>query len=88
MDNPILEAVKFHFMAKKSEALARINIYVRNPIGVGDHSNIVEEVIKAMEDLDHSDSCLASLDSLAGPQSQESDTDGSIPPVSNPKSKK
>ena len=48
MDNPILEAINLHFAAKKAEAIARLNIYVRNPVGVGEHPNIVEEAIKAV----------------------------------------
>ena len=49
MDNPILEAINLHFAAKKAEAIARLNVYVRNPVGVGEHPDIVGEAIKAVE---------------------------------------
>ena len=64
MDNPILEAVRAHFVAKKAEAIARLNIYIRNPVGVGEHSNIVEEIVKAVEDCEHADSCISMLETV------------------------
>lgn len=67
MDNPILEAVKLHFAAKKAEAIARLNIYVRNPVGVGEHPDIVGEAIKAVEDCEHADSCISMLEHITEP---------------------
>ena len=34
------------FQAQKDGALATIMVYLRNPAGVGDHSNIIEEIDK------------------------------------------
>lgn len=72
MENPILEAVNLHFAAKKAEAIARLNIYVRNPVGVGEHSNIVEEAIKAVEDCEHADSCTSMLETITEPNQSQS----------------
>tara|TARA_R100001132_G_scaffold27467_1_gene33886 strand:- start:2092 stop:2388 length:297 start_codon:yes stop_codon:yes gene_type:complete len=72
MDNPILEAINLHFAAKKAEAIARLNIYVRNPVGVGEHPNIVEEAIKAVEDCEHADSCISMLETITAPNQSQS----------------
>jgi len=41
-----LTAVVKELDAIKAKALATIEIYLHNPIGVGDHSNILEEIIE------------------------------------------
>ena len=42
----VSKAVSAHFEAKKAEALVRYLLYTNNIVGIGDHSNIVEEAIK------------------------------------------
>ena len=54
----VSKAVSAHFEAKKAEALVRYLLYPNNTVGIGDHSNIVEEAIKAIEDYEHAESCL------------------------------
>jgi len=54
----VSKAVNAHFEAKKAEALVRYLLYTNNTVGIGDHSNIVEEAIKAIEDYEHAESCL------------------------------
>ena len=58
----VVKAVRAHFEAKKQEALVRHQLYTSSSIAaIGDHSNIVEEAIKALEDFEHADSCLEAL---------------------------
>ena len=57
----VSKAVSPHFEAKKAEALVRYLLYTNNIVGIGDHSNIVEEAIKAIEDYEHAESCLEAL---------------------------
>ena len=57
----VSKAVSAHFEAKKAEALVRYLLYTNNIVGIGDHSNIVEEAIKAIEDYEHAESCLEAL---------------------------
>ena len=52
------KAVIKHFEAKREEALVRYQLYTLNFVGIGDHSNIVEEAINALQDYEHADSCL------------------------------
>ena len=47
MINPkILEATLSHFRARRDEALAVLDVYLKNPVGIGEHSNLVPDVIK------------------------------------------
>lgn len=64
--NLVIDAVRAHFIAKSTEALARLAIYTQKPVGVGEHSNIVEESISAVSDYESSQSALERLDLLFG----------------------
>ena len=43
----ILKSLISRFQAQKDEAVATIMVYLRNPTGIGDHPNIIEELDKA-----------------------------------------
>ena len=42
----ILEAVHSHYTAERDKALANIKIHINNPVGVGEHPKIIEDVIE------------------------------------------
>ena len=42
----ILEAVMSHYTAERDKAMANIKIHINNPVGVGEHPKIVEDVIE------------------------------------------
>ncbi len=63
MREEILNVVKMHYMAKKAKAKANIDIYLKNPAGIGEHSDIMEEVINLMEEYDKNKSILETLES-------------------------
>ena len=46
----VIGAVERHYQAKLEEAIVRIKMYTEFPVGVGEHSSIVEEVIHAVDD--------------------------------------
>lgn len=46
----VIGAVERHYQAKLEEAIVRIKMYTEYPVGVGEHSSIVEEVINAVDD--------------------------------------
>ena len=60
----VKQAVVKHFEAKKAEALVRYQLYTMAVVGVGDHSNIVEEAINALNDYDHANSCLETMNDV------------------------
>lgn len=42
----LLEAALLHFKAQKARAEANLEVYLSKPSGIGEHSDLVEEVIK------------------------------------------
>ena len=41
---PLLKAVKAQMISRISVEEANLGIYMENPVGIGEHSNLVEEV--------------------------------------------
>jgi hypothetical protein len=61
----VVKAVRAHFEAKREEALVRYQLYTSSQVvAIGDHSNIVEEAIKALEDYERAVSCLEQVSKL------------------------
>ena len=59
----ILKSLMSRFQAQKDEALATIMVYLRNPAGIGDHSNIIGEIDKLCAIAAEADEKLALLNS-------------------------
>lgn len=49
LQQTLIAAAETHFQAKTAKAAATINIYLNNPVGVGEHPQIVDEFIEAIE---------------------------------------
>ena len=47
--NLFLEAAKKTLEAKIKNAEAKVNLYITESVGVGEHADITEEIIKAAE---------------------------------------
>ena len=43
---PLFRAALARFEAQKEEALATIHIYLTNSVGIGEHSNLLDEIEK------------------------------------------
>jgi hypothetical protein len=63
--SPTMRAAREHFHAKAAEARVRLDLYSSNPLAVGDHSNVVTEVVKAVEDYEHAVSCMELIEAVA-----------------------
>ena len=48
-------------MAQRSRAVANLNNYLTSSAGVGEHPDVVEECIKLVDDIEHAESSLATL---------------------------
>jgi hypothetical protein len=57
--NLLVKALNDHYNAKISEAIATLNIYLNNSVGIGEHSDVLAEVKKYVEMLDDADGKLA-----------------------------
>ena len=49
--NVIIDALEKKYEAQMAEAEANIKVYMENPVGVADHSNIVQEVKKLLKQI-------------------------------------
>jgi hypothetical protein len=64
--NNTVKAVISHFQYQKDKAIADLEIYLNRPVGVGDHSNILDDTIKIFENLEHANSMLKMIESMTG----------------------
>lgn len=77
--NTILAALKSRYEADRLEAVVRLNLYLNTPVGIGDHSNIVEEASSAIKAIATAEENLrvlyASLESNKPPNENEQTDD-------------
>lgn len=50
MRDILLDTALRHYQAKRAEHLANLEVYLRNPVGVGEHSEIMEEVKRQIQE--------------------------------------
>ena len=62
--NKLLKAAIKHYESQKSEAEATLDIYFNNSVGIGEHSNLLEEVKKWTSKLSEADENLRTLKKL------------------------
>lgn len=70
----LLKAAITHFQAKKEKSEADLLVYLENPVGVGEHADVTQEIINKVEDLDHAVSCMKTIGKLL--ESSNSDDAG------------
>ena len=59
--NLFVKALHDHYVAEIIEAVATLNVYLNNSVGVGEHPDILTEIKKYVDILDSADSKLATL---------------------------
>ena len=64
-NNLFYKAAVQHFTAKKQEALAVLEMYFNNSTAIGDHSNILQEIIEHTKMLAEAEESLVVLDHYA-----------------------
>ena len=60
--NIIYDALKAQFEAKKQKALATLTIYLTNPVGIGEHPQHLDEMVKLAEELAEADDVVKTLE--------------------------
>lgn len=73
MASAILQAALSHYIAKRDKAIAELDVYINRPVGVGEHANVVNEVITLFSDLEQSESVITTIRDIMN--SQQSDVD-------------
>ena len=67
MDNKILQALLAHYNAKIQRAEANMVNYFRNSVAVGEHPDVVGEVVKLVDDIAAAKGSLDVLQSYVQP---------------------
>jgi len=60
--NLLYNATLANYQAKKAEALANLELYFNNSVGIGEHSDLQEELVKWTEILANAEDCLEILE--------------------------
>jgi len=72
--NQMYKALVAHFQAQREEALAVIYLYLSQPVGVADHSNILKDLVewtKKLSDAEEQLECLKRNVNFENPTSQD-----------------
>ena len=72
--NQMYKALVAHFQAQREEALAIIYLYLSQPVGVADHSNILKDLVewtKKLSDAEEQLECLKRNVNFENPTSQD-----------------
>jgi|TARA_R110000822_G_scaffold99913_4_gene225195 methylaspartate ammonia-lyase len=61
--NALYEALKAQFVAQKMKAIATLTVYLTNPVGIGEHPQIIDEMVDQTKLLAEAEDCLERLES-------------------------
>ena len=64
MKEELKTAAIARFQAQRMEARTNLIIYFTNPMGIGEHSNLVEEVVNLTKQIAEAEECIAILEWL------------------------
>jgi methylaspartate ammonia-lyase len=59
--NALYEALKAQFEAQRQKAIATLTVYLTNPVGIGEHPQIIDEMVEQTKSLDEAEDCLERL---------------------------
>jgi methylaspartate ammonia-lyase len=58
----LYKATIAHFIAQKERATATLHLYFTNSVAIGDHANVLEEIVKLTKDLCEAEECIVALE--------------------------
>jgi methylaspartate ammonia-lyase len=59
--NIIYDALMSQFVAQKQKALATLTIYLTSPVGIGEHAQIIDEMVTLVKSLAEATDCIETL---------------------------
>jgi hypothetical protein len=62
MKNILYGALKSQFEAQRQRALATISVYLTNPVGIGEHPQIIDEMVEQTKLLAEAMDCINCLE--------------------------
>jgi len=60
----LLNAAFRHFDAQAARARANMQIYLASSTGIGEHSDLVEEIVQFVDTITHAEDCKKTLSSI------------------------
>ena len=61
MKKHLYKALQSHFTAEMDSAKATLEVYFNSAAGIGEHPQVVEEMVKQVEKLTNAEDCLHSV---------------------------
>ena len=61
MSKKHIHGILAQYVGQKDETIADLSVYLDNPVGVGEHSNIGEEIRAKIEKIDRLDSLIETI---------------------------
>ncbi len=71
----MLKAALSHFVAQRDRTVANLNNLLQNSAGIGEHVDLVGEVIAMVEELERANSCAELLNNMTSTQSSDTKAD-------------
>ena len=68
-----INALVFTYQANLQSAKANLLNYLNNPVGVGEHPDIVQECCNLVDKMEHAKGCLELLKEMFPPQEKQSE---------------
>lgn len=59
-----IDALRAKYIAQRLEALATLEVYMKNSAGIGEHPQIIEEMDKLVKSIAEANDCLETLNEL------------------------
>ena len=66
MKEILYKALESKYQAELAEGRATLEVYFNNPVGIGEHPQVVEEMSKALEKMSNAEDCLLTLEETFG----------------------
>jgi hypothetical protein len=60
----LANAALWHFKAEKQRAETNLSIYLSNPVGIGEHPDVVAEVIKLVKTITEAEEAIKYLEEI------------------------
>jgi len=59
--NIMYDALKAQFVAQKQKAIATITVYLTSPVGIGEHPQLIDEMVEQTKLLAEANDCIETL---------------------------
>lgn len=74
--NQFLNALILSYEAQKAIAVAELSVLMQSPVGIADHSNIVNQMKLKVKQIAEADECLATIRGLTSTSQTTTPTSG------------